>query len=328
MNKIISKSIKNLMVFGTVALLSIPTMAAPAKEKIEAYLNPSVSYTFDGQTILKDAKTINYQNTNYISVAELSKALGKEVTFKDGVISITTPAEVAPLPEFIMIEQATVLSVDLESGQVTILPAGKENMYYNYVVLNTSPTETLVHDESNKAPYTIANLTPGMQVNVKHSPISTMSLPPQTFAMDITILKDQTAPILELTPSMPKEDTVAPESKGTPEVAPLEDGIIKQATVIEVDAKNNQVTILPAGQANTLENYIVLNTGDATSVHHEFNKRMYSVEDLEPGMQISVKHAPMMTASMPPQTPALEIIILQDQTAPVLALTPATPMEK
>lgn len=103
------------------------------------------------------------------------------------------------------------------------------------------------------------------------------------------------------------------------EVAPLpqapESVTIAKATIQEVNLESSQVTILPEGRENTFTNYIVLNVSEETVIQAEKNRRFYQINDLETGMSVSVTHSSMMTRSMPPQTPALSITLLESETS-------------
>lgn len=99
-----------------------------------------------------------------------------------------------------------------------------------------------------------------------------------------------------------------------PDVKPVEQAVeIKNAEIVKVDAEANQVTIIKNGDENLLENQIILNLGEDTTIRHEFNKRLYKIDDLEVGNSIHIKHDEKMTFSIPPQTPAMEIVLVGDQ---------------
>lgn len=308
MNKKIQKGLKLLAISLTIGALSIPVIAKPALQKIEAFLNPTLTYMLDGEEVMDGVDAITYKDTTYISLAELNKALGHEISYDNGVITIKTPEatvartggttkEAGTLPEYMTIEKALIKEVDLENGKVTILPEGQEDDMMNYIILNIDPETVSVRHEFLKIALNADALVPGYQVSVKHSPIMQPSLPPQTPAFEIVILGGQEFPLI------PMEDLSPAQKVET----------IESATIKEVDREGMQVTILPAGKEDTVYNYVVLNLNDETSIHHEKNKMMYKIDMLEEGMKITVKHSPMMTMSIPPQTPAVEIIVLADQ---------------
>ncbi|MGL4345796.1 MAG: stalk domain-containing protein [Cellulosilyticaceae bacterium] len=87
---------------------------------------------------------------------------------------------------------------------------------------------------------------------------------------------------------------------------------IESATIKSIDLESKQVTILPDGQKDEATSYIVLNMGEDTSITHFKARRLFALEDLKEGMKVSVTHSPMMTRSMPPQTPAFNVTILDE----------------
>lgn len=280
MNKKLRKNILSAMLIATFA--SVPLIAKPIMQKINAYINPSIEYSLDGVEILDDSQTIHYKNKNYVSVNDIVKALGKDVTFENGKVVITTPQ----IQESVTINQATIKEVNEKNNQVTILPAGKEDKLENYKILNVGP-ETKFSYEKTKPVVKIGDLKEGMKVKVIQAPFETASIPPQTTAYKIIVLQDVVG-----------EETV--DSNIT----------IKKATIKDID--DQRITILPEGKANKRENYIVLNIGKETKMAHELLKKVVTLDDLEEGMTIKVTHSPVMLKSLPPQTAALEVIVLKE----------------
>lgn len=202
MNQKLRKHFKLIVLGGMVAALSLPIFANPLLQKVEAYLNAGLTYVLDGKEVMEDVTALTYNDTTYISIRELSEALGKDISYDNGVITVNTPnvptpkeiedkVEVPALPESITIESAVIKAINADSKQVTLLPAGKEDVYTNYVILNVDTDKTFIHHEINKRAYRFEDLTVGTKVRVEHSPIMTMSLPPQTPAKEITILVNQ-----------------------------------------------------------------------------------------------------------------------------------------
>lgn len=93
----------------------------------------------------------------------------------------------------------------------------------------------------------------------------------------------------------------------------LEVVTVPKATIKEVLLDSNQIVILPEGAKDTPTNYLILNTSTETTIKDTASERTYTLKDLKEGMTLSVEHSPMMTRSMPPQTAAYTITLL-DQT--------------
>ncbi|MGL4800485.1 MAG: stalk domain-containing protein [Cellulosilyticaceae bacterium] len=308
MNQKLRKHFKLIVLGGMVAALSLPIFANPLLQKVEAYLNAGLTYVLDGKEVMEDVTALTYNDTTYISIRELSEALGKDISYDNGVITVNTANvptpkeikdEVPALPEAITIEKALIKEVDLENGRVTILPAGLEDLRENYIILHVGE-DTVVRHELLKIALTSQDLVAGYEVRINHSPIMQPSLPPQTAAFEIVILANQEFPLVE-------EDKV--EVPALPESITIESAVIKA-----INADSKQVTLLPAGKEDVYTNYVILNVDtDKTFIHHEINKRAYRFEDLTVGTKVRVEHSPIMTMSLPPQTPAKEITILVNQ---------------
>lgn len=88
---------------------------------------------------------------------------------------------------------------------------------------------------------------------------------------------------------------------------------IPQATIKEVLMDSNQIVILPEGAEDMSTNYLVLNISTETTIKDTASEHTYTLKDLKEGMTLSIEHSPMMTRSMPPQTAAYTITLL-DQT--------------
>ncbi|MGL4362997.1 MAG: hypothetical protein ACRCSG_07025 [Cellulosilyticaceae bacterium] len=88
---------------------------------------------------------------------------------------------------------------------------------------------------------------------------------------------------------------------------------IPKATITEQNIKGNSITISYIRPEGEFEEIVVLHLDTNVFIHHQLNRRMYRIDDLTVGTKISVVHSPMMTCSLPPQTTAVEIIVLRDQ---------------
>ena len=119
-----------------------------------------------------------------------------------------------------------------------------------------------------------------------------------------------------------KNDTVIMNTKevidtkgiqGEPIADPKADTItIEKAVIKTINLESKQVTILPEGKEDKVENYLVLNLGSETTIGHYKAKRLFALEDLTEGMQVRVTHSPMLTRSIPAQSPAFNITILDE----------------
>lgn len=207
MNQLLIKKMKTIAFFSTMGVLSFTLMAKPTLKTIKAYLNPAISYTLDGESVLKNAKTITYDNKTYIPLADVAKLMGLDTKFKNDTVimtekpdaGLTIPKTKTPIttgsafeitPETtatVVVKQATIKEIKTENKTVTIFKPGDADKTESYIILNISDVTKIVKEEDKKV-YTLADLKAGMDVSVKHSKITSSSLPLQTVAFEIKIL--------------------------------------------------------------------------------------------------------------------------------------------
>jgi len=72
---------------------------------------------------------------------------------------------------------ATIVEVDTEAGQVTVLATGMEDDVLNYSVLNTGAPTIIRNDKGETL--TLADLKAGDKIDARHSTMMTMSIPAQ-----------------------------------------------------------------------------------------------------------------------------------------------------
>lgn len=282
----LSKKLK-ITLIGTSLLVGTSLIAAPHLKQVKAFLNPTITYTLDGNMILKGTNTLNYNDKNYISVAELAKALGFEVNYKNNVVNFITPNKEDPMIEpsdtkNVIIPKATIKGIDLNSKQVTILPEGMADEARYYIVLNVDDTTTIKHLH-NKAIYTLSDLSEGMSISVTHSIAMTRSLPPQTAALAITLL----------------EDTV---------VAAPESITLENMVVVEINHKENYFIVVPQGKdTKDITHQTIIRYDQKTKLNFNDSKKQPNVNSLKVGALVTLRISPAMTMSIPPQTFALEI---------------------
>ncbi|MDA3733729.1 hypothetical protein PBV87_19850 [Niameybacter massiliensis] len=293
---------KLLMLLTAMGTLSVTLIAAPIVKDVTAKLDPTITFNLNGEQVMKDSNALMYNDTLYLPVRAIGTELGAEINYKDKVVYIETEettmnevrtkgsesveaTETTPALEAVRIESATLKDIDADGTQLTILPAGKEDIAANMIILNLSEETTITVDGKEA---TLADLSLGMELSVSHSQMMTRSLPPQT-------------------PAFTVEAKTTTEGETLPESITLED-----VQVVEVNKTNfgYQVTVGKNENPENPENQTILNVNDDTLIHHEKNKMIYKAEDLEKGMKVTVKHSPIMTLSLPGQTTAFEITIL------------------
>lgn len=142
------------------------------------------------------------------------------------------------------------------------------------VRLNISDNTVVLDENSNRIPAT--DLRAGMIVNAAFSSAMTRSIPPQAMAYVIQVVRRT-------------EDNVT------------------IGRIVNVDRRNRSFTTISDGN---LSSVIQFNVPEDAEIWNIFGRPM-SFSNLVSGLRVRVRHAPFMTASIPPQTTALEIRVIR-----------------
>ncbi len=146
----------------------------------------------------------------------------------------------------------------------------------NDTVMLMISEETVITKGMDKRIYGVEDLTVGTKISGFHAEAMTMSLPPQTLALEIKIEE-------------------AEETEVT------EEAIAFEGEITEIE--NELVTV-------TTENGAIrLVVSSETAITKGMEKRIYGLDDLTVGTKISGTHSSAMTRSLPPQAAALTIQI-------------------
>lgn len=129
---------------------------------------------------------------------------------------------------------------------------------------------------ANGAPVPPSSLRVGMVINATASSAMTRSIPPQTAAYVITIVR-----------------------------GPMRDSTTV-GQILNVDRRNRSFTTISDRDFSTVIQFNV----PENALIFDRSGRPVNFSRLSPGMRVRVRHANFMTASIPPQTTAFEIRIL------------------
>ena len=133
---------------------------------------------------------------------------------------------------------------------------------------------TILDERGNIVP--VSELTPGMIVNASFSSSMTRSIPPQANAFLIRIVR-----------------RAASEN-------------IITGKILTVDRENRSFTTASDRNASSITRF---NVPRSTPIY-DSNGRTMNFSRLMPGMRVKVRHADVMTESIPPQTTAFEVRVL------------------
>lgn len=157
-----------------------------------------------------------------------------------------------------------------KSTMVTIEGNGIDKEEVDTIILHIGENTKLVNPITNEG-LTIDDLKEGDTVRGYYGPAVTMSIPAQSAAEKIEIIKD----------------------------AALKTGVI---TNIMNNGKSNQILI------GDMMNGIILTITDETKIVTEDNKEL-NFSDIKKGMEVDAFHSMVVTASIPPMSSAVKIIV-------------------
>lgn len=137
----------------------------------------------------------------------------------------------------------------------------------------------------------LEDLKVGDLVKVEYSEAMTMSLPPQNTPVSITVIADEE-----------KEEVPAPENTVT------------QGKVLAVS--ENQITL--GEDLEDINTQLIVNiSADETEILDKDGKKI-ALKDIKAGDLVEVTHKPIMTMSIPPQTPGVKVQLIDEMKAPEL----------
>lgn len=247
-------------------------MAQSFLEEIKAYKKTDVMYTLNGEQIMPGEEAIIYENQIYAPIRAISEAFGYSINY-DGSKVALSKLDTNSVEEVAPLENVLIKAkvVGVTSSQITVLPEGASDSYGDYLILNVAEDVVVILADGTEGK--ISDLKEGMTIEAEHAPFMTSSLPPQTPTYKISVVGEGEKELVRMEHATVKE-------------------ILEKRIIVEKDGKLYGV-----------------NTDENTYFHHEINKRLYRLEDIEVGMDITVVHSPAMTRSIPPQVYGEEIII-------------------
>ncbi|KGK99612.1 hypothetical protein LI82_01175 [Methanococcoides methylutens] len=186
---------------------------------------------------------------------------------------------------------ATVIGIDSWNGtKVLLLDQDESNIGEGYpcdLYLMIGEETTIADIDGDEL--SIDDLTEGTRIEAHYGPMTTRSLPPQSVAVSIVVLDEDV-------PTGPQPVKTIGTILGT-----------------EVRSENT-VLLLDQDDIDIGEGYpcdIFLVTAQETTIT-DSNGNELSFEDLTEGTRVEAYYGPMVTASLPPQSGTLKIVVLTD----------------
>ncbi len=141
--------------------------------------------------------------------------------------------------------------------------------------LNVSGNTVIMDENSNRIP--LRDLRAGMIVNAAFSNATTRSIPPQSAAFVIQVV------------GRPRNEDVT------------------VGRIVDVDRRGRSFTTMSDGNLSSI---IRFNVADDAQILNGLGRPM-NFASLVPGLRVRVRHADFMTMSIPPQTTAFEVRVIQ-----------------
>ncbi len=157
---------------------------------------------------------------------------------------------------------------------------GNFNMINMELVTLVVDRNTIIRNRRGRR-ISVRDLRVGNVVDASFSAAMTRSIPPQSRAFMITVVREEASTL----PNFPN---------------------MVEDRIIEIDARNN---FLLTGNPNDIMSQMRFVVNNMTNIFDRRGNRI-SFGDLRPGQMIRVEHADFMTASIPPQTTAFNIWVL------------------
>lgn len=158
---------------------------------------------------------------------------------------------------------------------------GEFNMTHMELVTLVVDSNTIVRNRCGRR-ISVRDLRVGNVVDAEFSAAMTRSIPPQSRAYRITVVRENVNPNPNPNPNIPN---------------------IVEDRVMEIDARNN---FLYTGNPNDIMSQMRFVVNNMTEIYDR-RGNMISLRDLRHGQMVRVEHADFMTMSIPPQTVAFRI---------------------
>lgn len=271
---------KKLVVLATVVGLLGTTAAVGASEileKVTGIVHKDVKVVVNGANT--SLTPVYIDGKAYIPVRDASADLGYEVTYDEAKKEIGLNKIKEEAANYMRGTGVIVGIQPTKDGQYRIELLGKGS---NAWVILYADAKTVIKDRSGNV-VSADTLKAGTQITAEYGPVMAMSFPGQSHAASITVEADR----------LVKEDVIQ-TVKQTNDGWQVQFGETKDGTAV------------PS---------LTLNAGKETSVMTAQGESV-KWEDLKAGTRVRAYYGPIMTRSIPPQSPLYYLVVLGDAQAP------------
>ncbi|GIP36187.1 stalk domain-containing protein [Paenibacillus sp. J2TS4] len=266
----------------SIGLISTTAIASSADwTEVKALFNNKMKVTINGQAPDSPLTPLMVDGVAYLPVRDMGEALGMNVNWNEQEYRI----EIENGQEEAITETITAIILDVKTGNngdqmVEVLSLGADSPYP--VIRLIVPSDLTIKgpesDDSQEKP----ELKPGMKIEAAYSLAMTRSLPPQTRAESVRIIHE----------------------------LGLVEGIVQS-----VQSTDHGLSIKMDEQENDPTSGIILHIAEDTVIRSGPLADPATADQIKEGAKIKAYYGPIMTMSLPPQSPAQAIILLDDAAA-------------
>lgn len=180
------RSVLSYFILGSLFMCCMGTVLATTLFKpIRASINPSYTYTVNGNRVLKNKPAILYKGTIYAPITDLTTALGYNASVGESSATITTPPK--PNNDTTTMNNAIITAIDFAANRITIYPSNNPSKQIDLLI---TPNTRITDTRTNHV-YDITELNTNMIVQATYSSKMTKTNPPQSTATAIKIISPQ-----------------------------------------------------------------------------------------------------------------------------------------
>lgn len=197
------------------------------------------------------------------------------------------------------ISNGIITNITRERGTTFVTVTSKEGSgnrrREETIVLVVQPRTVILNSNGMSVP--VSALEEGMTIDATFSSAMTRSIPPQTEAFLIRIVR----------PARPRPEPPRPEPRPPrPRPPRPEPSEVTVGVILNVNRNNRNFTTISDRDFSSI---IQFNVSNETRIFDRFGRSM-NFARLTPGMRVRVRHANFSTPSIPPQTTAFEVQVL------------------
>lgn len=264
---------KTLILITAVGLLGTSAAAGASglTSKLTGFLRKDVSVTINGEATSLQPVYIN--GKAYLPIRDAAPALGYELDYRNNNIALNKIEDEAEI-EYMNTMGVIVDVAKTDNGSYRLEVLGKQP--YSWVILYAD-AKTKLTDAEGKT-IAVADLKAGQRIVAEFGPVMALSYPGQSHAATIQVQSDS---------------------------------LIEESAIQAIEKTDDGWQVrFGETQDGAAVTRLVLNAGKETTLLDSQGQPV-EWESLKPGTKVRAYYGPMMTKSLPPQSP-LHYLIVQD----------------